>query len=538
MAKKDYNSDSIDTLRFPEMIRQNASMYIGGTEAHGLFVVLRELLDNAVDEYLAGRNAFVAVKIDSDGSYWVQDGGAGIPQGVKKFNVTVHGKAVASSMPTMQAVFGELHTSGKFKSEAYAVSIGSHGVGAKGTNATAEFFEVMTCFKGKWYRVAFAKGHLTSTVGSCNAPKSPFTGKPLTKGTLIHYKPDAKIFSVKTFSPAMLHEWSQLQAYLNPGFRIIADVKGNKKQYLKEGGPKDYIKDQLEVLKAESEPDVFWFKNELATVAVAFTNVDGFQVRGFTNGLGNSQGGTHVEAVAGALFKAVSEHKGAKQVFKEADFKDGLLGIVNANLHKAEFSSQDKAKLTDARMGSDFEKTVLDEAKKFFSKNKALAKRLCDRAAKVSELKSKFKASKAVATALNTVKRQGLPPNYAPAHRSVPIEKRVLFIVEGDSACFVGDTKVRLSDGSAKSFAELVVDFEKGVDNIGLAFETSNQRFVEVPLVHPRVTKLVTELIELTTAKGELIQCTPDHRFLLEDGTYKEAQHLTEHDAIREYQLP
>ena len=114
----------------------------------------------------------------------------------------------------------------------------------------------------------------------------------------------------------------------------------------------------------------------------------------------------------------------------------------------------------------------------------------------------------------------------------------MLFIVEGDSACFVGDTKVRLSDGSAKSFAELVVDFEKGVDNIGLAFETSNQRFVEVPLVHPRVTKLVTELIELTTAKGELIQCTPDHRFLLEDGTYKEAQHLTEHDAIREYQLP
>lgn len=436
MARKDedYDSDSIQTQRFPDNIRASPAMYIGGTDAHGMFVVLRELLDNAVDEYLAGRNTFVAVKADADGSYWVQDGGAGIPQGIKKFNVVVHGKAVASSMPTMQAVFGELHTSGKFKSDAYKVSIGSHGVGSKGTNATAEYFNVSTCFKGVWYGLGFKKGHLVHAVTKIQAPKSPFTGKTLTKGTLIHYKPDATIFKVKTFPPTMLQEWSELQAYLNPGFRIIADIRGKKKQYLKEGGPKDYIKDQLELLKAESEADIFWFKNELATVAVAFTNVDGFQVRGFTNGLGNSQGGTHVEAVAGALFSALSEHKGAKQVFKEADFKDGLLGIVNANLHKAAFSSQDKAKLTDERMGKEFEALLLVEAKKFFAKNKALAKRLCDRAAKVSELKSKFKASKAVATALNTVKRQGLPPNYAPAHRSVPVEKRVLFIVEGDSA--------------------------------------------------------------------------------------------------------
>jgi intein/homing endonuclease len=120
----------------------------------------------------------------------------------------------------------------------------------------------------------------------------------------------------------------------------------------------------------------------------------------------------------------------------------------------------------------------------------------------------------------------------------VPIDQRVLYIVEGDSACFVGETEVRLADGSVRSFAELVLDFEKGVDTKGLAFDTTNQCFVEVLLGHPRVTKMVTELIELITDTGELIKCTVDHRFLLEDGKYKEAQHLTEHDVIREYQLP
>jgi DNA gyrase subunit B len=125
---------------------------------------------------------------------------------------------------------------------------------------------------------------------------------------------------------------------------------------------------------------------------------------------------------------------GAKQQFTNHDFRDGMIGIVNAKLHKAQFSSQDKAKLTDERMGKDFEELVLADAEKFFKSNKAMAKRLCDRAAKINELKNKFKSSKAVATALGKVKRQGLPPNFAPAHKSVKPADRELIIVEGASA--------------------------------------------------------------------------------------------------------
>jgi len=447
-----YTSDSIETLRFPDSIRRNPSMYVGGTDAHGLFVILREPSDNAVDEHLAGRNDSVSIKVDTDGSYWVQDSGAGIPQGIKKIVINVNGKEIKSSMPTLQAVVGELHTSGKFHSEAYKVSMGTHGIGIKGTNALSEFFTVHTCYKGEWFEIGFKKGKLVTPVKSSKAPISPFTGKRVVKGTLIHFQPDASVFSVKSFPPAMLLEWAEIQAYLNPGLKVTVDVKGKTKTFFSKKGASELIHKWLaKEQDVAVEADAFIFNNELAHSTVMFSNVDGFKVKGYVNGLGNSQGGKHVDSVARALYEAIKPYMtGIKKVegkpkypFGIDDFKDGMIGVVNAKLHKAAFSSQDKAKLTDDRMGKDFEALVLPEAKKFFAANKAMAKRLCDRATKITELKGKFKASKAVATALNKMKRSGLPPKYAPPSRSVPPAQREIFIVEGDSAAG-GIRKVRL----------------------------------------------------------------------------------------------
>jgi DNA gyrase subunit B len=440
MSKTKYTSDSIETLRFPQNVRSNPSMYIGGTDDHGLFVILREPADNAVDEFLAGRNTHVQIAIDSDGSYWVLDEGNGIPQGIKKTTINVNGKDVVSKKPTMQAVFDELHTSGKFKSEAYKVSIGTHGVGVKGTNATSEWLDAWTFFEGKWHSIGFKKGILTKAVGPGKPPKTPF-GTPK-RGTVIHYKPDPKVFSVKSFPPSMLVSWSEIQSYLNPGLRVSVSIKGKVKSWFSKEGPTAWVKKRLEDLKAESEPDLFLFSNELVTAAVAFSNADGFELKGYTNGLPNSQGGKHVNSVANALYEAIKPYMtGVKKVdgkaklpFSANDFADGMLGIVNAKLHKPAFSSQDKAKLTDDRMGDEFQAVIFKAAEKFFKSNKAMAKRLAERASKISELKTKFKASKAVATALNKLKRGGLPPNYAPAARSVPIKDRELIIVEGDSA--------------------------------------------------------------------------------------------------------
>ena len=430
-----YNSSSIDTLRFPESVRKSAAMYLGSTDEHGRWLIARELLDNGLDEHLAGRNRGVILVECKDGSYWAIDLGAGIPQGFKTFDVNVNGKVIKNKMPTMQAIFSELHTSGKFRSEAYKVSVGTHGIGAKGTNATSDFFDVYTKFEGQWYSIKFEKGILTQPVKKIKTPKGP-TGKPLKRGTAIHFKPDATIFSGKSnIDLKFAHQWAEITSYLNPGFTVmILDKNGKSKKYISQDGPVEYVDKILTDLKANAEESKFVFHNDLCDAVVAFSNAEGLNVRGYTNGLFNSQGGKHVDSICNAIVNTLKTYAKKKQTISAYDVKEGLVGIVNMKLHKAEFSSQDKSRLTDLRAGKDFEELMTKEFDTFFKKNKALALRLCEKASKLSELRSQFKASKKVVQALNAVKRKGMPAKYSPYDSKTKVEDRELLIVEGESA--------------------------------------------------------------------------------------------------------
>lgn len=594
-----YNSSSIDTLRFPESVRKSAAMYLGSTDEHGRWLIARELLDNGLDEHLAGRNRGVILVECKDGSYWAIDLGAGIPQGFKTFDVNVNGNVIKNKMPTMQAIFSELHTSGKFRSEAYKVSVGcftadtkvrllngeiitfenlykrwcndqtpieimtwdtkkdrvaystishvqlskytkhlvevnidgnlvrctpdhpffvrtedgikkvqakdlqigdslvsmdlqkdkdgikikdintfidsynhqvcgvrriklrkevpvygmtvdnfhtyfiepgvlvsnTHGIGAKGTNATSDFFDVYTKFEGQWYSIKFEKGVLTQPVKKIKTPKGP-TGKPLKRGTAIHFKPDATIFSGKSnIDLKFAHQWAEITSYLNPGFTVmILDKNGKSKKYISQNGPVEYVDKILTDLKANAEESKFVFHNDLCDAVVAFSNAEGLNVRGYTNGLFNSQGGKHVDSICNAIVNTLKTYAKKKQTISAYDVKEGLVGIVNMKLHKAEFSSQDKSRLTDLRAGKDFEELMTKEFDTFFKKNKALALRLCEKASKLSELRSQFKASKKVVQALNAVKRKGMPAKYSPYDSKTKVEDRELLIVEGESA--------------------------------------------------------------------------------------------------------
>ena len=432
---KKYDSSSIDTLRFPDAIRKNCAMYLGSTDEHGRWLIARELLDNGFDEFLAGRNKSVALIECKDGTYWVLDNGSGIPQGFKTFEVNLNGKIVKNKIPTMQAIFSELHTSGKFRSEAYKTSVGTHGVGAKGTNATSDLFDVYTKFDGSWYSIKFEKGILKSPVKKIKAPKGP-TGKVLTSGTAIHFKPDALIFSGKSdINLSFAHSWAEITSYLNPGFTVlIMDKKGKKTKYYSKDGAKAYVSKILEELKAQAEPSRFVFSNDLADVVIAFSNADGLNIRGYTNGLYNSQGGKHVDSVCSALLSALKPFAKKKQTISAYDVREGLVGIVNMKLHKAEFSSQDKARLTDIRAGDDFVALLTKQFEKFFKSNKSLALRLCEKASKLSELRSQFKASKKVVQALNQIKKKGMPEKYAAFDARSKFDDRELLIVEGESA--------------------------------------------------------------------------------------------------------
>lgn len=577
-----YTSENIQTLRFPDSVRVSPGVYIGAVDSDGYWLILREGLDNGLDEFLAGRNKGVALVEDKDGSFWIYDQGAGIPQGTKSFTVNINGKQIESKMPTMQAVFSELHTSGKYRSDAYKTSVGcftgdtvvtflehqdkltikelytksqidqtpikiwtrdiekdevflstisnvqltkytdelvevtlstgkkiqctpnhgfytrslrgirkvpaehlkpnsllvsyesateirvesakkiavdspvpvfdltvdkthtffveevlvsnSHGLGVKASNALSEFFDVFTCYKDKWYSIGFKKGILTSPVVKCQPPV--FQGKALQKGTLIHLKHDKDIFKRDTsldFNKAK--SWAEITSYLNPGFSVILrDKSGNTFKYHSKEGAKEFVSKILSDLKAEAEPTFFEFKNELADVVVSFSNAEGNNIRGYTNGLYNSDGGKHVDSVSTALYNACKLYAKSRQVLSAYDFKEGLVGIVNMHLHKAEFSSQDKLKLTDSRAGADFQAALEKAATDFFKKNKSLAMRLCEKASKLSELRNQFKASKKMITAINSAKKRGMPAKYAPYDSKSKLEDRELLIVEGESA--------------------------------------------------------------------------------------------------------
>lgn len=447
-----YDSSHIEVQSGLLGVRKNASMYMGSTGVDGVWKFVGELLDNAVDEHLAGRNKAVMLHIDKDGSYWVLDQGSGIPQGIKEIHMHVNGKDVVNKMPTMQAIFGELHTSGKYRSDAYKNSIGTHGIGSKGTNATAEYFEVFTFFKGSWYTVGFKKGKLTTPVAKLKkAPKGP-NGTPLKGGTCIHAKPDPTIYSVKAFPASYATEWAEMTSYLNPGFGIILSSAKGKKQYLSKKGASEYVDKRIEKLKAERiVKPLFEFKSDVGDVVLAFTTAENPDLRGFTNGLHNKEGGTHVSSATDGLYDGLCKHlvkvgkeklvyakqkkgeKGKKTIFKVSDLKEGLVGLVNAKLHKAEFSSQDKSRLTDARMGKDFLALVVEASMKFFKEHPKVAILLAERAGKLAALKQNFTMSKKAASELNKLKKNGLSAKFVPPSEGKPSEREI-FIVEGESA--------------------------------------------------------------------------------------------------------
>lgn len=760
MANKEYSSSDIQTLRFPDSLRMNPGVYIGAVDSDGYWLVVRECLDNGLDEFLAGRNTGVALVEADDGSYYVYDQGFGIPQGTKTFEINVNGQTITSKMPVMQAVFSELHTSGKYRSDAYKTSVGcfvgetniklldgteltfeelynrwqkdqspipvytwdvekdqaafsnisyvqltkytdelvdvtldsgktirctpnhpfyvrtirgikkvhaekltpdmslvsmrvdtddsgymsshdltrngfskeralhteesyeqsracchpnwlrgveaikrangcktieevksfvdnynhrivsvkrvkldkpvpvydltvdgthtyfvdealvsnSHGMGVKATNALSEFFTATTCYKGRWYTIGFERGVLTQPLKQTTAPK--FQGKTLKKGTLIHLKHDNKIFkNDKRLDFERAKSWAEITTYLNPGFTVvIKDKDGNTFKYKSQEGAKEFVQKILTDLKAQAEPEVFEFKNELADVVVSFSSAEGCNVRGYTNGLFNSDGGKHVDSVVNALFSACKPFAKAKQTLSLYDFKEGLVGIVNMHLHKAEFSSQDKLKLTDNRAGAEFQSVLEKHASAFFKKNKVLAQKLCERASKLSELRNQFKASKKMITALNAAKKKGMPAKYAPFDSRSKLEDRELLIVEGDSAagglrevrysyqslmplrgkianCFHQDTEILLADNSVKKIADINSDF------YGYEYDFATNSKKPSLMSKPFKTKQVTSLLELTFDDGFSVKVTHDHLFLTDHGWIK-AKDLTEDDEI------
>lgn len=432
-----YDESSIKSLTFPDSIRKKPGMYIGPTDGRGIWTILREVLDNATDEALAGRNKSCLVHVSADGVYTVADSGEGIPVKAIEVRDSVHGKS--HKISALRAAVSMTHTGGKFDADnqAYLASRGSHGVGQKATNALSDKFEVWTCRDGQWWNIAYAKGKMIHDVVKCQAPK--VIGVTAKRGTVVRFKPDLSIFSEKSFSMTMLREWCEMTAYFTPGYSLRAVVETKTKRLDKTFCQAHGVRNLLvhlvtEKYKCNPMGKPFWVTGHpLADVAVGFTDFDGQALRGYTNGLSNADGGLHVDSVYKSIHAALKPFIKRTHDFTLNELKEGIVGVVNAKLSAPQFDSQTKDRLVDTRVGQPLQDELVKLFNEFFKKNRSLAIQILDRCTRLKALKTEFTASKKVLKALNSVKREGFPTKFATAPRCIAM-KRETFIVEGDSA--------------------------------------------------------------------------------------------------------
>lgn len=441
---KQYNEQHITGYRRDlEKIRARPSLYIGPTDGAGIFTVLRECLDNAVDEARADRNTLVNIFVEDDGSFWVQDKGIGIP-------VKMHPKMKIS---TLTHVLTNLQSSGKMVSSgAYKSAIGTHGVGLKGTNALAEFFEVWTYrdTEGGWYYTRFEESVEKVPVKKAKPPKLPDKVVPK-QGTIIRFKPSVKFFGKSKLNIKDVVTWCEMTSYMNAGLTLKLSYKGKTKTWMVKDGIKAYLARRVEESSATplSKKPIFHNSNSLE-MAILFTDLEGSQMEFFTNTVRNIEEGVHADDMYRALMASLKPWIKARPAkatksrtkkvdrsssvpFTISDLKDGMLGLLNYKIDAPQFDSQTKEKLVDQRVKGACYEECLEVFNKFWDENQKVAKDLIARATELRKMTSAFLKDKRLAKNVSAA-RNKLSTKLAPVVGNTPPEQRELFLVEGDSA--------------------------------------------------------------------------------------------------------
>ena len=436
-----YGASQIDKLEGLEAVRKRPGMYIGDPDERGLHHCVFEVLDNSIDEHLAGFCKTVDVTLHADGSCSVRDDGRGIP-------VDTHPKF---GIPAVELVLTNLHAGGKFGQGAYKYSGGLHGVGAKCVNALSEWFKAEVTRDGKVHMIAFERGRTTKPLSVIGE-----TGNDRT-GTLITFLPDPEIFQVTTeFQFDRLATRLRELAFLNPGLTInLTDERSEKERHTsfrydrgivefvhqmgenKDLTPPDPIiirgKRGLE-LEAGKPPEDFY-----VDLVIQYTDSYTEQIYCYANSIFNGDGGTHLSGFRAALTRAVNTYAKANNLQREKDppitgddCREGLIGVLSVKLPNPRFSSQTKDKLVNNEVESVVSSVAYEGLSKYFEENPSLAKRIIDK------IITAARAREAARKARETVRKSaltggGLPGKLADCSEKDPALSE-LFIVEGDSA--------------------------------------------------------------------------------------------------------
>ena len=527
-----YDASSIQVLEGLEPVRKRPGMYIGSTDTKGLHHLVWEIVDNSVDEALAGYASHIWVTLHTDGSISVQDDGRGIP-------TDIHPKAKVSALEVTHTT---LHAGGKFDEGAYKVSGGLHGVGASVVNALSDHLRVEVRRNAKVYFQEYKKGVPTAAVTTTTkqeAPHSPDTG------TYTRFHPDSGVFASIVFDPKAIENSLRDRAYLIAGlhFYLLDQASGVTKQYYFEGGIKSLVS-HVDRDKKPLHPAIHIKKSaDSVEVEVALQYTDGFTevLQSFVNVVNTVDGGTHVTGFRIALTRSINDYAKKIGAFKNGedsltgdDTREGLTAVVYVKMptQSIQFESQTKAKLNNPEIQGLVNTVVKEGLDTYFEENPSDARTVVAKVLLAARARLAARAAKDAVLRKGALDGMTLPGKLADCQSRNP-EETELFVVEGDSAggCFSGDTQVALADGRNLSFTELATEDALGLQNYCY---TMNQHggISIAPIKHPRITRKRAKVLKIILDNDEEIVCTPDHLFMLRDNTYRPAHSLTPEDSL------
>jgi DNA gyrase subunit B len=467
MAEAAYTAKDITVLEGLDPVRLRPGMYIGSTGSRGLHHLVYEVVDNAVDEALAGRNDLVDVTIHPDNSVTVRDAGAGIPVDV----------IPEQGLPALTVVLTKLHAGGKFGGDGYKVSGGLHGVGVSVVNALSEWLVAEVCRDGKVYRQEFARGEPTAgmeTVGV--APKGE-------SGTVIAFLPDPDVFDETEFSTPTLSQRLRETAFLTRGLRIVLRDEragGRTEEFYYEGGIRDFVS-HVNESKDTVHKHVIYFEGETedgqVEVAMQWNGSYVESVFSFANNINTTEGGAHLSGFRAALTGTLNRYARDKGLLKEKeenlegeDVREGLAAVISVKLRNPQFEGQTKTKLGNPPIEGLVKTTVNQRLAQFLEENPTEARQIINKAVSAARARQAARKARELTRRKSALESNSLPGRLADCQISDP-ESAELFLVEGVSA---GGSAVDARDRSFQAILPLrgkVINAEKNRINKVLSNE-------------------------------------------------------------------
>ena len=425
----EYGADQIQILEGLEAVRKRPGMYIGSTSIRGLHHLVYEIVDNSVDEALAGYCTEIEVSINEDNSICVKDNGRGIPVGINK----------KAGLPAVEVVFTILHAGGKFGGGGYKVSGGLHGVGASVVNALSEWLEVTIHKDGKMYRQRYERGKVMYPL--------KVVGDTTKRGTEVVFLPDKEIFEETVFDFDTLRQRLREMAFLTKGIKIILIDKRLEEPKIRafhyEGGIKEYV-DYLNKSQTPIYDDVIYcegIKNNIY-VEVAMQHNDSYteSTYSFVNNITTPEGGTHLTGFRNALTKCFNDYARTNKLLKDSepnlageDIREGLAAIVSIKISEPQFEGQTKQKLGNSEARGAVESVMSEQLTYFLEQNPQIAKIICDKAILAQRARDAARKARDLTRRKTALESTSLPGKLADCSDKDP-KNCEIYIVEGDSA--------------------------------------------------------------------------------------------------------